>query len=491
MAAATTPTTTLVDRYTLFGELASGGMGTVHFARMLEDGATRIVAAKRLHPHLRRDAAFSVMLLDEARLAMSVRHRNVVEVIDVVSTDDELLLVMEYVPGVSLKEALGAAPQDPRVPIPIAVAIAIDVLHGLQAAHEATFRGRPLELVHRDISPHNLMVDPCGVTKLTDFGVAKAVGRLRSTTDGRIKGKIAYMSPEQVADGDVDARSDLYGVAVVLWEMLAGRRMFEAANEVALFGLAMRGATRRVKDVAAPEIQVPPSLDAVIWRALSRDPRRRYPSARAFAAALAETGTAGSEQDVGAWVRGRAGPILDERARVVRSILSAPSETTGTGSHDRPAPALGTNMIRRRRRRITLPLGIGSMVIALGATLALTTCKAANIPSMATRSVMGGATAPLATAPLLPPAAAPAPALPPLPATPLPSMAASTSSARSPSSAAQAPRRRPLPTLHDHGKDIAASSVRVAKVDDTRTDCNPPYSVDDDGAKHFHRWCFR
>jgi serine/threonine-protein kinase len=155
-----------VGRYTLHEEFSSGGMGTVHFGRRAVGSKSEAVAIKRLHPHLRREEVVALMLLDEARMAMRVHHANVVEMLDVVETKDELLLVMEYVPGVSLASLLdGGAPSSRRLPVDVAIAIAVDALRGLHAAHEAVGDdGRRLGIVHRDVSPHNLIVGADGVT---------------------------------------------------------------------------------------------------------------------------------------------------------------------------------------------------------------------------------------------------------------------------------------------------------------------------------------
>src|SRR5580700_11191148 len=223
-----------VGRYALHHEIASGGMATVHIGRLLGPvGFARTVAIKRLHPHLARNPEFVAMFLDEARLAARIRHPNVVSTLDVVATEGELFVVMEYVPGDSLARLLFAAKErSERVPLSVAASIMVDMLHGLHAAHEASDeRGQPLNLVHRDVSPHNVLVGTDGAAHLIDFGVAKATGRAQVTREGQLKGKLAYMAPEQLGGSPVDRRADVFGASVVLWEMLTGQRLFDGADE--------------------------------------------------------------------------------------------------------------------------------------------------------------------------------------------------------------------------------------------------------------------
>lgn len=318
--------TLLLGPYTVYGEFASGGMASVHLARRTEEGrAPGVVAIKRLHPHLLRDQTFVTMLLDEARIASRIDHPNVVRVIDVVRADRELLLVMDYVHGASLHELVRAATKR-SMPIPIAVSvrIAVDVLQGLHAAHGAMGEdGRPLELVHRDVSPHNVLVGVDGTARLTDFGVAKAVGRLQSTRDGGIKGKLAYMPPEQLSGGHVDARTDVYATAVMLWEAIAGRPLFPAVTEAELYTLVMMGNIVPLRTIAP---NTPRALDDAIMRALARDPGRRPPSAEAFAEALADVIAPADPAAVAACVNGLASEALSQRAALVVQVVGPPAE---------------------------------------------------------------------------------------------------------------------------------------------------------------------
>ncbi|MBW2523690.1 MAG: serine/threonine protein kinase, partial [Deltaproteobacteria bacterium] len=228
----------LVGRYAIFDEIASGGMASVHIGRLIGPaGFSRTVAIKRMHPHIAKEPEFVAMFVDEARMAARISHPNVVPTLDVVQSGKELLLVMEYVQGASLAHLLRHGRRlglvnEPRLIVPILVG----VLRGLHAAHEAkSAMGEPMHLVHRDVSPHNIMVGVDGVPRVFDFGVAKARGRLRTTQDGKVKGKLAYMAPEQLAGEAVDRRSDIYAAGVVLWEGLAGRRLFEGDTDAQIY----------------------------------------------------------------------------------------------------------------------------------------------------------------------------------------------------------------------------------------------------------------
>nr|MDQ2647171.1 serine/threonine protein kinase [Myxococcota bacterium] len=271
----------LVDRYELIGELASGGMATVYLARITGVGGfQRFVALKRLHPHLALDTEFVEMFLDEARLAASIHHNNVVPILEVNSNHAiGYYLVMEYVEGDTLARVLArAASKGQRIPIPIALRIALDLLSGLHAAHELRDgAGEALNLVHRDVSPQNVLVGFDGIARITDFGVARAASRLSATRVGQLKGKVAYMAPEQAQGAeDVDRRADVFSAGVVIWEALAARRLFKAENEAATLA--------RVLATAVPALQLMSSeitaqLSAAVMKALERHPESRYATA--------------------------------------------------------------------------------------------------------------------------------------------------------------------------------------------------------------------
>jgi serine/threonine protein kinase len=315
----------------LYGEIASGGMATVHFGRLLGPaGFARPVAIKRLHAQFARDPDFVKMFFDEARLAARIAHTNVVSTLDVVSADDEVFLVMEYVPGTSLAQLVRTARRrGERIAPLVGVGVVSGMLHGLHAAHEArNDRGERLDIVHRDVSPQNVLVGTDGIPRLLDFGVAKASGRLQTTRDGQLKGKLAYMAPEQVRGEPLTRRTDVYAASVVLWEVLTGKRLFYAENEATVLSRVLNA------EVAAPSTivpELPRSLDRVVLRGLERDPEKRYPTARAMAADLETCIGVASPTEIGDWVEETARDELRERALHIQQIERAAAEAAESG----------------------------------------------------------------------------------------------------------------------------------------------------------------
>jgi eukaryotic-like serine/threonine-protein kinase len=316
-----------LGRYALYGEIAAGGMATVHLARLLGPvGFARTVAIKRLHPHLAKDPDFVAMFLEEARLAARVRHPNVVATLDVVSDDGELFLVMEYVAGESLSRLVRKAREKgERVPPRFAVGIISGALEGLHSAHDATSeKGQPLGLVHRDVSPQNVHVGVDGVPRLLDFGIAKATNRVQETRTDQIKGKVAYMSPEQLAKGAIDRRADVYSASVVLWETLTGQRLFKADDVPSLVYAIINEEVQRPSEIV-PDL--PPGLDAIVMKGLEREASKRWSSAREMAAALEQALSPAPAREIGEWVPTIAGEALDWRQDLVHRIESETSES--------------------------------------------------------------------------------------------------------------------------------------------------------------------
>lgn len=366
----------LIGRYALYGEVAAGGMATVHFGRLLGPGGfSRTVAVKRLHAQFARDREFVAMLLDEGRIAARVRHPNVVPTLDVVAIDAELLLVMEYVHGESLAECLRAA-KGRQLPIPLDVvsALVCGMLHGLHAAHEATDeRGAPLEIVHRDVSPQNVLIGADGVPRVLDFGVAKAAGRLCTTREGQLKGKLPYMAAEQLGTGDpVDRRTDVYAAGVVLWETLLRQRLFAGTNEAVVIRQVLE------QPVPAPstiERDVPATVDGIVLRALDRDPARRFPTAREMALALETAVPVASPTRVSRWLDGLVGEQLAIRARMLsraehelERLANAAPEGATVAREQPPVPAPAG--VPRRRALIIVAAAVaagaaGSLALAL------------------------------------------------------------------------------------------------------------------------------
>jgi serine/threonine-protein kinase len=275
-----------LGRYEILAKLASGGMAVVYVASAQgAAGFERLVALKVLHANLAYEDEFIHMFLDEARLAARIRHPNVVPTIDISdSMQTGYFLVMEYVEGDHLGGLLsGAHRAGARLALPVILRIIADALAGLGAAHDLRDdSGRPLQLVHRDVSPHNVLVGCDGVARLTDFGVAKAEDRLTHTRDGQVKGKLAYMAPEQASNGVSDQRSDLFSMGIILWECVTGRRLFRAESTAATLHKLL---SDEIAPPSAIDAELAP-LDPVLRKALDRDPDARFQSAEEFIEAI-------------------------------------------------------------------------------------------------------------------------------------------------------------------------------------------------------------
>jgi serine/threonine-protein kinase len=310
-----------VGRYTIYGEIASGGMATVHIGKMAGAGGfARTVAVKQLHPQFAGDAGFVAMFLDEAWLAARIHHPNVVQTVDVVSEGGQLFLVMDYVHGESLSRIWKMLREKNELaPTAVTASILAGVLHGLHAAHEAKDdNGKPLNIVHRDVSPQNVMVGADGVARILDFGVAKAAVRLQTTQEGQIKGKLAYMAPELLEHGEVTRLADVYAVGVMLWEGLTGKRLFEAPTE----GQLLHRVLFAQIDPPSAVAKVPPELDALVLRALEKDPTKRFQSARDMALALERVAEIARASQVSEWLEKVAKPLLEERSKRISALQS-------------------------------------------------------------------------------------------------------------------------------------------------------------------------
>ncbi len=313
----------LVGRYAIYDRIAAGGMATVHVGRLVgERGFSRTVAIKRLHAHFAMDPDFVGMFLDEARLAARIRHPNVVQTLDVVVAEGEVFLVMDYVEGESLAHLMRILlARNETMPPACASALIAPVLHGLHAAHEAkNDHGEPLGLVHRDVSPQNVLVGIDGVPRVLDFGVAKALGQSHTTREGQLKGKLAYMAPEQIEIGRVDRRTDVFAASVVLWEVLAGRRLFKAEGEAQVMRLVLYEPMKPPSDFVSG---IPPALDAVVMRGLERNPEARFATAEQMADALEDAAPPMPSRKLAAWVQRLLGDQLSTRAKLVQEIESA------------------------------------------------------------------------------------------------------------------------------------------------------------------------
>jgi serine/threonine-protein kinase len=271
--------------YRVLRVIAHGGMSDVYLARRRgTSGAPRPVVIKRLRPQLRNDPEFMKMFLDEVQIAVRLCHPNVVRVIEPLLVGSEVLLVLELVRGLPLSTILRRSRYYAHLlPAGVVASIGGQIAAGLHHAHELRDGdGNPMQIVHRDVSPHNIVISNRGVAKIIDFGVARALGRVSYTSAGITKGKPPYMAPEQLGHGPLDRRTDLFALGIVLWEALTGRDLFPTVKR----GASPR--TGRSDDIIAPSFlrPIPAELSAIVMRALERDPRRRFQDAKEMEMAL-------------------------------------------------------------------------------------------------------------------------------------------------------------------------------------------------------------
>ncbi|MBN8614763.1 MAG: serine/threonine protein kinase, partial [Deltaproteobacteria bacterium] len=276
----------VLGRYQVLCPIGAGGMAEVHAARVVgAESFAKLVALKVMLPHLSRDPKFARMFVDEARLAAHIESAHVVTTLDLgKDQDDRLYQAMELVLGASLRQLLDAS----ETPLPLGVALSIlaELARGLSDAHAARGPdGAPLGLVHRDVSPHNVLVGVDGRTRLSDFGVARAAASVSATESGELKGKLAYAAPEQLRGEVADARSDVFALGVVCWEVLAGRRLFAAENPLALVDMMMTRPIPRL-DGERPELGAP--IADVVAAMLVREREARTISASEVADRLGD-----------------------------------------------------------------------------------------------------------------------------------------------------------------------------------------------------------
>jgi serine/threonine-protein kinase len=310
-----------VGRYEVLVPIASGGMATVYLARSRGAGGfEREVALKLTHLHLRESPDFQSLLIEEAKLASAIRHNHVVSVLDVGDDPLGLFLVMDYVEGDTLSGLLrrGRTSGEP-MPRGLAMRALLDALAGLHAAHETKdVEGKPLHIVHRDFSPQNILVGTDGIAKLTDFGIAKAASRAGNTSTGVLKGKIAYMSPEQARGNALDRRADVWAAGVLAWEIVAGRALWSRESEdVATLIKLVTTPPPRLREI---DPTVSEALDGAIAKALAMEPAERWPTAAALSKALAGAIDVATTEELAAYVSAAASTKLEQRREQIRSM---------------------------------------------------------------------------------------------------------------------------------------------------------------------------
>ncbi len=339
---------------------------------------SRVVAIKRMLPQFASDPAFVARFRDEAWLSARLLHPSIVQTFDVVDRDGELLLIMEYVDGVSLRALLAdASAAGHQLPISVVAGILVPVLHGLHAAHETTDdEGRALGIVHRDVSPQNIVIGRDGHAKILDFGIAKARSHAHVTVVGEFTGKFGYLSPEQVHGSEIDRRTDVFAAGIVLWEALAGQRLFRerGLEQVAVIHRVL---TKIIPPPSKLNPAVARSVDAAVLRALLREPARRFATARDLALALEAAIPLASPSTVSDCVQSLCAPRLSRLSRTLasarrRSMFATKihSERTELARMDTvvSAPVLTSNPPRqaslRQRHWIQMALVAGLLVLA-------------------------------------------------------------------------------------------------------------------------------
>ncbi|HEX5058477.1 MAG TPA: serine/threonine-protein kinase [Kofleriaceae bacterium] len=324
------PTATFGE-YSIGEQLGTGGMASVHRAERRVKGVRQRVALKRMLPHAAADPDLVKLFLDEARLVSLLRHRNIAEVYDFGTVGEEYFLAMELVAGPTLKQLLrhGAATVG-LIPYPIALNLLIQICDALAYAHDrCDEHGKPLRIVHRDVSPSNIVISSNGVVKLIDFGIAKTVST--HTQAGIIKGKLGYIAPEYLEDTGLDRRADLWAVGVVAYEMLCNARLFDADDD---FEMMRKVRSEPITPPSTYNHDIPAELESIVMTALQRDPMLRWQNATALRNALAGVAKPSSNAEVMEWVEW-VFKLAGETARPVRGsrpITAQPAPRTSAAS---------------------------------------------------------------------------------------------------------------------------------------------------------------
>ncbi len=487
------------SQYELLGELATGGMATVYLGRMRRAlGWSRLVAIKCMHPQYAKDPSFASMFVDEARLTARLRHPNIVPTLDIVSDGGQLLIVMDYVEGESLAGLIKLVREaGDRIPVTVACAIIHDLLLGLHEAHEAQDDdGEGLGIIHRDVSPQNVIVGLDGLARVLDFGVAKARSRVHHSNAGEIKGKIPYMPPEQLFGEEVDRRVDVYAAGVLLWEALVGERLFSGSSEEAL--------VRRIDagDVPAPSTKVrgiSAELDALVMRATCKDAEGRFPTALAMAEALSSIAALPPRTEISAWMKRLCRPrVIPANAigcsrDLTAAVGASPDAIVAVLEHRMPTiasrPSIAPVAGSMRRAALAVPSSrltmiVGIAVFAVAGVLVGRAMRAerafadTNHRAVATATDTSMPSAAVVEAPV-----------------PVPVTLASEPAAAAPAPVAPVVRNvRPAVRITTakpaaEPKPAVDSAPAAAPADGKPAACRLPYTVDAEGHRHYKVEC--
>ena len=323
-----------LGKYEILALLALGGTAEIYLARIGgHAGFEKYVVVKCLHDHLADDPVFVKMFLDEARLAAHLDHSNIVQTMELGEHEQRYFMVMEFLAGLSLAMAIRRASErlpGGKIPVSLTLNIIAQACAGLHYAHERAINGKPLNIVHRDISPQNLVVSFEGVVKVVDFGIAKAELRETKTQSGTIKGKFAYMSPEQCIAANVDRRTDVFALGVIAHEMLTGRRLFKRNSPYETYQSVIEC---NVDPPSKMNHELDPSLDGVIMKALAKDKDDRYPTAEAFGDALQSylhhRGKSSGPGDISRFFDGSFGQEIEEHGTRMRELIQGREKFAG------------------------------------------------------------------------------------------------------------------------------------------------------------------
>lgn len=402
----------VLGRYELIRRLAVGGMGEVFLARQVGVGGfSRLAIVKTLLPELAASPAAVQDFLDEARLSAILNHPNIVSVFDVGEHDGTYFIAMEYVEGADLAALRrAAAERGVGIPYMLIARIGADAARALDHAHtQRVVDGQRMAVVHRDVSPQNLMVRLDGVTKVVDFGIAKVSSRGSRTATGQVKGKVRYLAPEQLTEQATDPRSDQYALGVVLWELATGRLLYEGHNEFMLMQRIAR------EQVPAPRTLVPAlprDLDAIIYQMTSNERARRFATCGAAADAidafLARESEVSGPAAISGWLRDLVGAAVAART----------ADLTPAAAAELPRPVGAPTGDTNTTKIVTSPAGRRSSAPLVAAALAVTTVAALGIVMVLVRPQPAPSPAPVAPAPVV--AAAPVAVAPEVPAAPSP-----------------------------------------------------------------------
>ncbi len=326
-----------LGKYEILALLALGGTAEIYLARIGgAAGFEKYVVVKCLHDHLADDADFVKMFLDEARMAAMLDHSNIVQTFELGEYQNRYYMVMEFLAGLSLAMVVRRAAerlQGGLLPMPLVLNIAAQACAGLHYAHERTANGKPLNMVHRDISPQNLVISFEGVVKVVDFGIARAELRETKTKAGTIKGKFAYMSPEQCIAANVDRRTDVFALGVIVHELLVGRRLFKRNSPYETYQAVIECA---VQPPSRLNNQLDPAIDPIVMKALAKDKEQRYPTAEAFGDAmlgyLHHRGKGSGGNEVGRFFEQQFADELTEHAERMRELIAGRDMSTDSSS---------------------------------------------------------------------------------------------------------------------------------------------------------------